>query len=128
MLRARYVSCSTKQRFITVNTDPSTQPGEHWLLIASKYDTLVLYYSFGRDFRLYFSDVFAKIVKSSRRRCQIVFQYKPSLTLFQAAESQFCGIICIFWHYFALKQNRQFQTRKVFQFQVSHLMSEKTIF
>ena len=39
-----------KNGFITVNIHPSTQPGEHWLLIASKNDTVLLYDSFGRDF------------------------------------------------------------------------------
>ena len=99
--------------FIIVNTDPSTQPGEHWLLIASKHDTVLLYDSFGRDFRLYFSDIFAKIVKSSRQRCQTVFQYKPSLTLLQPAESQFCGIYCIFLAHFHFSTKQSILNQKI---------------
>ena len=78
--------------FIIVNTDPSTQPGEHWLLIASKNDTVVLCDSFGRDFRQYFADMFAKVGQSVRLRNQSIFQYKPSSTLLQRPDSQFCGI------------------------------------
>jgi len=93
--------------FVIVNTDTSTQPGEHWLLVASKNSTILLYDSFGRDFQQYFQDIYNKIHKSSRLRNQAIFQYKPSSSLLQPLESQFCGIYCIFvaHFYYTTKQS-----------------------
>ena len=89
-----------QKEFVIVNTDPSDQPGEHWLLIASRGDTILLYDSFGRDFRQFFHSIYSKVEKWTKSTKQIIHQYKPSSTLLQPIESQFCGIYCVFIAHF----------------------------
>ena len=58
ILKFKYRGCFARDtfpilkhnEFVIVNTDPSSQAVENWLLIASKNDTVLLYDSFGRDF------------------------------------------------------------------------------
>ena len=104
-----------KNGFSIVNTHTSTQPGEHWLLIASKNDTVFLYDSLGRDFREYFADIFAKVGRSVRPRNQSIFQYKPSSTLLQPADSQFCGIYCIYLAHFYYRTKQSLTSEKLIQ-------------
>ena len=62
ILKFKYRGCFARDtfpilkhnEFVIVNTDPYSEAGEHWLLIASKNDTVLLYDSFGRDFSQFF--------------------------------------------------------------------------
>ena len=54
-------SISKQNEFVNVNTDPSSEAGEQWQLIASRNDTVLLYDSFERDFSQFFGDIFKKV-------------------------------------------------------------------
>lgn len=97
--------------FVIVNTDPYDQPGEHWLLIASKQDTILLYDSFGRDFQQYFGSIYNKVKMWTKTSNQTIYQYKPSATLVQPSESQFCGIYCIFVAHFYYRTKKSLKSR-----------------
>ena len=114
MPEIHFLPCK-KNGFNIVITHPSTQPGEHWLLIASKNDTVLLYDSFGRDFREYFADIFAKVGRSVRPRNQSIFQYKPYSTLLQPADSQFGGIFCIYLAHFYYRKKQSLANKKLIQ-------------
>ena len=106
-------SALQKNGFIIVNTHPSTQPGEHWLLIASENGTVLLYDSFGRDFREYFADIFEKVGRSVRPRNQSIFQYKPIhlRRYFSLLIVNSVAYIVFIWHIFTIEQNSHLQRK-----------------
>ena len=123
ILKFKYRGCFARDtfpilkhnEFVIVNTDPSSQAGEHWLLIASKNDTVLLYDSFGRDFSQFFGDIYKKVQAWSKLSHQKVFQYMPTSTLLQPFDSQFCGIFCLFIAYFYYKTKKSLTDKKTIQ-------------
>ena len=49
-LRTRYLPTNT---FFIINTDPSTQPGSHWILVANKNGNLFYGDSMGENWEKY---------------------------------------------------------------------------
>ena len=103
-------------QFVIVNTDPFDQPGEHWLLVASKQDTILLYDSFGRDFQQYFGSINNKLEKWTKISKQTIYQYLPSPTLVQPAESPFCGIYCIYIAHFFYRTKKSLKDLNTLEF------------
>ena len=123
ILKFKYRGCFARDtfpilkhnQFVIVNTDPSSQAVEHWLLIASKNDTLLLYDSFGRYFSQFSGDIYKKVQAWSKLSHQKVFQYMPMSTLLQPFDSQFCGIFCLFIAYLYYKTKKSLTDKKTTQ-------------
>ena len=63
-------------QFVIVNTDASNQSGEHWLLIASKNDSILLYDSFGRAFEQFLGVIYNKVnewTKSTKQKNSSIY-------------------------------------------------------
>lgn len=81
-----------KPKLIIVNTDPSTQPGKHWLLFFLDNDKMEMFDSLGRSIEYYsegirnFVSRFAKTIKFVDRRIQPL-------------NSSLCGHYCLYFAY-----------------------------
>ena len=104
LLKFKFLGCFARDnfplpkdnQFLIVNTDVAESRGEHWLLIASKASKILLYDSFGRDFKTFFPTIFIKLKQHVTRCEKELFQYIPNNVFQQPLESTDCGIYCIF--------------------------------
>ena len=90
------------QQFMIVNTEPETHAGQHWLLIAGRGRTVLLDDSFGRNFELCFPEIFGRLKHQCKSKRKInITQFYPNHVFLQPAESELCGIYCVYMaHYF----------------------------
>lgn len=93
------IDIKKKPELIICNTDPSTKPGEHWVLFFFDSDNSVDFYdSLGKDISYYgikfleFVQRFADNLTQSSERTQPV-------------NSSLCGEYCLFYAYHKCKRN-----------------------
>ena len=93
------------ETFFILNTAPRNSPGEHWLMVAKKQQTIYFYDSFGRKAELEFADIINKIRKS---KCRVFVQIYPSRGFEQPLTSSACSLYCLFVAHFLFKNNHNF--------------------
>ena len=79
---------------LIVNTEPSTEPGDHWVALVQKENLLYFLDSYGRNFKNYlfpsgFRETILKYVGNSR------FKFNP--LLLQQFLSNACGDYCVYF-------------------------------
>lgn len=77
-----------------VNTDPSAEPGDHWIAIYISEKTLYFFDSFGRKI-----DDFKDPFKSYMKRFSKNFNVRTDSKLLQFFLSNSCGYWCIYYIY-----------------------------
>ena len=86
------IDIEKKPKLIICNTEPSDQPGEHWVLFFFEEDSVDFYDSLGRDITDY-GPSFITFVKNYSNN------FKQCLGRTQPLESSLCGHYCLYYAY-----------------------------
>ena len=92
-----------KPDLIICNTDPSDQPGEHWVLFFFNENSVDFYDSLGRDITYYGSE-FINFIKN------YTSNFEQCLRRTQPLESDLCGYYCL---YYAFAKCNGFSMEKI---------------
>ena len=79
-----------KPNLIICNTDPSTKPGEHWVLFFFNENSVDFFDSLGRDIK-YYGSIFLDFIAN------FAYDYKQCLTRTQPIKSDLCGQYCLYY-------------------------------
>ena len=84
--------------FLILNSAPSNENGEHWLLLAQKDRFLFFYDSFGRDMGSAFPHIYERVRLQGRTTS--LMQIFPCSGYEQPMDSIACGLYCVFVAHF----------------------------
>ena len=79
-----------KPDLIICNTDPSYEPGEHWVLFFFSGNSVDFYDSLGREIT-YYGSVFIDFIKN------FAYDFKQCLRRTQPIQSDLCGHYCLYY-------------------------------
>ena len=90
--RDTLINIQEKPKLIICNTDPSNQPGEHWVLFFFDEKGVDFYDSLGRDIREYGKEFVNFVQKFSTKVTQCMERTQPE-------NSPLCGEYCLYYAY-----------------------------
>ena len=86
------IDIQKKPQLIICNTDPSDQPGEHWVLFFFDEKGVDFYDSLGKDIRYYGNEFVDFVQKFSKQVTQCMERTQPE-------NSPLCGEYCLYYAY-----------------------------
>ena len=97
--------------FATVNASPASSPRSHWVVLRKRYDYPITYFADPLELHIYSYKHITDRFRQSTTDCiilDLMEDRRDSNKPLQSANSQMCGLYCIYIAYYVLNDNFPF--------------------